>query len=305
MNISPQSLHEVVESLPDPAFILTESGRYAAIFGGTDTQFYHDGKHLIGKYLHDVLPPQQTEVFLAQIRMCLKQQCMISFEYGLTGADVAGLNEKRGPDGQIWFDGRISPLSSTFEGERAVLWVARNITERYILEEKLRRSSDTDPLTGIYNRRRFVAELRERFSEFKRYATPTALILFDIDFFKRINDTYGHQCGDEMLCRLCDMCKQYLRNTDIFARFGGEEFIVLLPSTSLAQALKLAERLRVKTMECKCGPGLSISLGVSCFEKRDSSEDAVISRADEAMYRAKNNGRNRVEAYATTLNQQD
>jgi GGDEF domain-containing protein len=95
MNISPQSLHEVVEALPDPAFILTESGLYAAIFGGIDTQFYHDGKHLIGKYLHDVLPPQQAETFLAQIRTCLKQRCMISFEYGLAGADVTGLNEKR------------------------------------------------------------------------------------------------------------------------------------------------------------------------------------------------------------------
>jgi diguanylate cyclase (GGDEF)-like protein len=305
MNLAPDSLRELVDALPDPVFVITESGRYAAVFGGTDQNYYHDGRHLVGKSLYDVLPEEKALGFLAQIKESLTRNCLITMEYGLAGEDVAGIDDTRGPDGQIWFDGRIFPLSTPWEEERAVLWVARNITERYILEEKLRRSSDTDPLTGIYNRRRFVAELRERFSEFKRYATPTALILFDIDFFKRINDTYGHQCGDEMLCRLCDMCKQYLRNTDIFARFGGEEFIVLLPSTSLAQALKLAERLRVKTMECKCGPGLSISLGVSCFEKRDSSEDAVISRADEAMYRAKNNGRNRVEVYATTLNQQD
>jgi diguanylate cyclase (GGDEF)-like protein len=295
MDITAQSLHEVLDSLPDPVFILSESGRYVALFGGTDKRFYHDGNHLVGKYLHDVLPPEATQAFLAQIRQCLEQQCLITFEYGLAGTDVDGLEHERGPDGQIWFDGRISPLSSTFEGERAVLWVARNITARYVLEEKLRHSSDTDPLTGIYNRRRFVTELRERFNEFKRYSTPAALILFDIDFFKKINDTYGHQRGDEVLCSLCDMCKSQLREVDILARFGGEEFIVLLPATELEQALTLAERLRVKTAERELEPALSISLGVSCLEKHDSSEDAVISRADEAMYRAKRNGRNRVE----------
>jgi diguanylate cyclase (GGDEF)-like protein len=297
MDITAQSLHEVLDSLPDPVFILSESGRYVALFGGTDKRFYHDGSHLVGQYLHNVLPPEATQAFLTQIRQCLEQQCLITFEYGLAGTDVDGLEYERGPDGQIWFDGRISPLSSTFESERAVLWVARYITARYILEEKLRHSSDTDPLTGIYNRRRFVTELRERFHEFKRYSTQAALILFDIDFFKKINDTYGHQCGDEVLCNLCEMCKSQLRDADILARFGGEEFIVLLPATELEQALNLAERLRIKIAECTLGPALSISLGVSCLEAQDSSEDAVISRADEAMYRAKNNGRNRVEVY--------
>lgn len=184
------------------------------------------------------------------------------------------------------------------EGERAVLWVARNITKRYILEEKLRRISETDPLTGVYNRRRFVTELRERFCEFKRYARCAALILLDIDHFKQVNDRYGHQVGDEVLRRLCTLCRKELRESDILARFGGEEFIILLPSTSIEQAISAAERLRVCVEHCNKNPSVSISLGISRFEHADTSEDAAISRADEAMYRAKHNGRNRVEVHS-------
>jgi diguanylate cyclase (GGDEF)-like protein len=297
MDLTSQALHEILESLPDPAFILSETGRYVAIYGGTDKQYYHDGTHLVGQYLRDVLAPKATQAFLAQIKQCLDEQRLISFEYGLSGLDVEGLDGKRGPDGQIWFDGRISPLSSTFEEERAVLWVARNITERYILEEKLRRISDTDPLTGVYNRRRFVNELRERFSEFKRYARFAAVILLDIDLFKQVNDQYGHQTGDEVLCHLCVLWRKELRASDILARFGGEEFIILLPSTSIEQAAITAERLRTQVEARDTPPRVSISLGVSSFAPEDSSEDAIISRADEALYQAKRNGRNQVQVY--------
>lgn len=304
MNINYDSLREVLAALPDPVFIISESGRYAAFFGGSDVNYYHDGSHLVGLSLSDVLPSAKVEDFLSQISICLRDQCLITFEYGLSGPDVAGLDHARGPSGEIRFEGRISPFSGLIGNERAVVWVARNITKRYLLEEQLRRSSETDALTGVYNRRHFMTEITELLTEFQRYQQAASLILLDIDHFKQINDVLGHQAGDKVLCQLCHVCRQQLREGDILARFGGEEFVVLLPHTSLPAAMATAERLRLAVMDLaeeRPGfPALTISLGVGSFVD-DDSIDAIIARVDAALYRAKRNGRNRVEIQVETV----
>ena len=304
MDINENSLREVLTAMPDPVFIITETGRYAAFFGGSDINYYHDGSPLVGLSLSDVLPSAKVEEFLSQIAICLRDQCLVTFEYGLSGPDVAGLDHDRGPSGEIHFEGRISPFSGLIGGERAVVWVARNITKRYLLEEQLRHSSETDVLTGAYNRRRFMSEITRLLTEFQRYQQAASLILLDIDHFKQINDVLGHQAGDRVLCQVCHVCREQLREGDIFARFGGEEFVVLLPHTSLTAAIATAERLRLSVValaEERPGfPALTISLGVGCFVDGDSI-DAIITRVDAALYRAKRNGRNRVEVQAETV----
>lgn len=126
----------VLASLPDPVFLLTRSGRYAAIFGGTDSRYYHDGKGLVGKRLHDVLQPAKADWFLGEIARVLNSGGLQIIEYALSGRDVLGLDD-RGPADQIWFEGRVQKLNFQIDDEDAVLWVAGNITHRISIESQL------------------------------------------------------------------------------------------------------------------------------------------------------------------------
>jgi diguanylate cyclase (GGDEF)-like protein len=291
-------LKELVAALPDPVFIFTETGRYGLIVGGQDSTLYHEGSHLVGTRLHDVLPKDKADWFLEQIRIALEGDSVHTVEYALSGDDVQGLNSDEGPQGRLFFEGRIQPLSMDYKGERAVVWVARNITSRHALEEKLRRLSETDPLTGLFNRRKLMDRLEERFREFTRYGEDTALILFDADHFKRINDRYGHATGDDVLKRLGEVCAAQLRDVDLLCRIGGEEFAALLPKTDLSGAHWVADRLRLVmeqlTVEEVQSTEITISVGVSEFASGDASVEDIIKRADDALYQAKREGRNRV-----------
>ena len=136
--------------------------------------------------------------------------------------------------------------------------------------------------------------LNEEILKAKRYNTPLSIIYFDIDHFKQINDTYGHKKGDFILKEVSKIILQNIRKTDIFGRWGGEEFIIILPFTDLENALILAEKLRKKIEEHDFdGINITISFGVTEL-KIDDNADTLINRADEALYKAKNKGRNRV-----------
>lgn len=298
MNSEIEQMRAVIDALPDPVFILTESGRYAGIVGGRDSRYYHDGSALVGKTLFDVLPQEKADWFLNQISLAINENCLQTVEYGLGGEDVDGLDTDSGPAGTLWFEGRIQPLTSTYEGERAVVWVARNITHRYDLEIQLRRLSELDELTGIYNRRKFLSELKLRFNELKRYKTTTSILMIDIDHFKNINDRFGHLTGDDVIRDVVNTCQKQLRDTDHLARFGGEEFVCLMPHTSIDEAEKFANRLRESVMNQVILPdnetNLTISIGVSQLYETDHNEEDAIRRADNALYIAKDKGRNQV-----------
>jgi len=160
---------------------------------------------------------------------------------------------------------------------------------------ELERMANTDKLTGAYNRHKFDEIISGEMKRSSRYGTPLSLVIFDIDHFKKINDTYGHLTGDQVLFNLSNLVQDKIRESDSLARWGGEEFIVLAPGTGLDKAAELAERLReiVATADFSPVPQVTISLGVSQFINGDT-QDTLISRADDALYSAKNNGRNRV-----------
>ncbi len=153
----------------------------------------------------------------------------------------------------------------------------------------------TDPLTQIYNRVQFNRSLTEEIHKAKRYHTFFALMMFDIDFFKKINDTHGHQQGDKILVELTDVVKKNIREVDIFARFGGEEFIILTPETDLEGIMVVAEKLRqeIANNDFSHGEQLTCSFGVSMYKKGDQPDD-LIKRVDDRLYMAKNQGRNQV-----------
>ena len=161
-----------------------------------------------------------------------------------------------------------------------------------------------DPLTGVANRRSLIAALDRDVARARRMREPMALMMVDIDHFKDVNDQYGHPAGDRVLCSVVNVLRQRVRAQDLVGRYGGEEFMVLLPDTGLAGAEQLARALCKAVEESRCpadgvpGPGIAVTVSIGVFGGRLGSGDSwdmLIAAADRALYQAKNNGRNRVE----------
>ncbi len=177
----------------------------------------------------------------------------------------------------------------------------QEIAERQKAQVKLLELATTDGLTGLRNRRYFMESANQELDRARRYQTPLALLLLDADYFKAINDRYGHQVGDQALQALASIGRRLLREVDLFARIGGEEFAILLPQTDHAAARNVAERLRQAIIDqpviTEDGPlRLTISLGLSSLSSATVNLDELFRRADTALYQAKQNGRNRVES---------
>lgn len=170
-----------------------------------------------------------------------------------------------------------------------------------LLHSKVHELSITDHLTGLYNRRYLHERMQTEWARSLRHNDPLAVILADVDNFKRINDELGHDRGDEVLSGVANLLQSLGRKEDLVSRFGGEEFIVVLPATNREGAVQLAERLRVGVEELRllgAGQTVTISLGVACFpEYRPESFEELFWAADQAMYRAKSSGKNRVVVY--------
>ncbi|HSW51819.1 MAG TPA: GGDEF domain-containing protein [Sulfuricaulis sp.] len=179
------------------------------------------------------------------------------------------------------------------------LETTRDVQHMSVLEQE----SITDPLMGIYNRRYLERRLTSEVARASRYGMPLSVLLLDIDHFKRINDSYGHQVGDVVLAELAQLIVNTVRTTDIVARYGGEEIMVIAPSTPLKTATNLAERLRkiiehrpldvpTKLHRKLKALHITVSVGVACFGQSANDFQSLIQSADEALYRAKKKGRN-------------
>lgn len=296
--ISIQHLASVLDALPDPCFILSRSGKYVAVLGGKDSRYYHDGSGLVGLNISDVVKPEKANWFLDQISQALDNKKLSIAEYELSNKDVLGLPDE-GPEQPIWFEGRIQALDFLVDSEEVVLWVASNISERHELETRLRILSDTDQLTGLYNRRRMQHDLALHYQTFVRHDIPTAILMLDLDNLKQINDTLGHHTGDKVILAIANICRSQLRQTDIACRFGGDEFVIALPSIESAHAEQFATRLceSVKAELASfstSGIAATVSIGVTTMLAQDQSYEDALKRVDNALYQAKRNGRNTV-----------
>jgi diguanylate cyclase (GGDEF)-like protein/PAS domain S-box-containing protein len=172
----------------------------------------------------------------------------------------------------------------------------RDITEEKRLEEELRRLSATDPLTGLYNRRHLAEALGKELERSRRHRLPLSVLICDVDHFKLFNDRYGHECGDLVLRMVAQQLTAALRTHDLPCRYGGEEFVAVLPSTSQAGAYSVAERLRRDIAAAEVnGLHVTVSVGVASFPwVAADSPQALVDAADRALYDAKEAGRNRV-----------
>jgi diguanylate cyclase (GGDEF)-like protein/PAS domain S-box-containing protein len=200
-----------------------------------------------------------------------------------------------------YVDAQISPIVNERGKIEYFIAVQEDVTQKVELQRQLEKLATIDTLTGAYTRGYFMSRCRQELKRLVRYSSVITVLLLDIDYFKNINDTYGHHGGDRMLRHFGSAIHEGLRDSDLFGRLGGEEFAVLLIETDRAQALLLAERLR-RTIEAMEVPfegqtiRATVSIGCSGWQNGDGSVDDMLKRADIALYAAKNNGRNRVEA---------
>ncbi|MFW6245249.1 MAG: GGDEF domain-containing protein, partial [Fibrobacterota bacterium] len=167
------------------------------------------------------------------------------------------------------------------------------------LLERARHQAETDSLTGLYNHRHFFEMSKKEVNRSIQENRSLSAIMFDIDFFKQVNDTYGHSVGDQVITSISNLCRQVFRKADIVGRYGGEEFSVILPDTDIVKAREVAERIRkgIEEIRFTSSQGtfsVSISVGLACLNRRCCSLNDLICRADEALYEAKDNGRNRI-----------
>lgn len=192
---------------------------------------------------------------------------------------------------------RSLDISGKFLGAIVII---EDITSRKKLENELEKLASTDPLTGAKNRRSFLQSFELEVIRSQRYSHHLALLMIDIDHFKKINDTHGHDVGDRVLKLLAAESLGVLRGSDLFGRWGGEEFIVLLPETDSHQASTVAERLRgnLAKIELSANSGIlvrfTVSIGLTVVKNKNDLIDDIVKKADKALYLAKEQGRNRV-----------
>lgn len=192
----------------------------------------------------------------------------------------------------------IGPIRNDSGGIESLYLIVQDVTELAAYERKLLETNMIDGLTGVYNRRYLDKRLCDEFQRSRRYGSDLSIIVIDIDFFKKVNDSYGHQCGDLILQGVAGKIASSIRTIDCLARYGGEEFCCILPETTVQSALLLAERFRgaIEALESvydETTVKVTISLGVSGINGGVSSSKEMFSKADEALYEAKNTGRNR------------
>jgi diguanylate cyclase (GGDEF)-like protein len=220
----------------------------------------------------------------------------------LTGQDeqeakVQGLDY--GADDYITKPFQYPELMARIRAGKRIVDLQKELMET---NRRLELLSITDGLTRLYNHRHFQDELARKFDEARRYERPLSLVIIDLDYFKKVNDTYGHAIGDEVLKAVSHLFQETIRGTDLAARYGGEEFALMLPETEQPDALSLAEKIRsivedtpIETPAGTIRVTVSIGVGTVPQSRIRTAKDLVVA-ADKALYRAKRNGRNQVQA---------
>ena len=227
-------------------------------------------------------------------------------ERSLAEVLVKGADEDReyriiAADGQIrWLSDKCFINRQAEPGQPVIIvGIAEDITDKKQMETELQRLATTDVLTQSSNRRHFFDCAHREFEQARHQGTPLAFLLLDIDDFKVINDTYGHQEGDNVLQRIAESGRATLRRGDVFGRVGGEEFAAVFPGCAPDMAMQVAERLQreIQRLSFSHGDqtfGITVSQGLTSLTAEDESVDSLFARADAAMYQAKHQGKNRI-----------
>jgi len=280
------SQEAVFAAIPDLMFELDLDGRYINIWANNPQELAATEKELLGNTVFEKLPQSAAQEVIDAIQ-----------EATDIGSSFGRQIYIDTPDGGLWFELSVS-IKNNETIDNTYIVLSRNITDRKKLEIKLLKLSNYDSLTNLYNRRVFEEKLALEIIRANRYKHSLSLCMLDIDYFKNVNDSYGHQKGDEVLMEVSKLIKSTLRDIDFCGRYGGEEFVIVLPETSSSEAKEFAERLRSKIsnevfiLDNKEKFNITISAGISEISEKSNSLESLIKLADLAMYHAKNSGRN-------------
>jgi len=283
-------LSAFVNALPNLSFVLDEQGRYLEVIANETSLLAARPDVLIGRLVEDVLPPKESAKIMDAIGQTIQTGKIQMIEYKIPV--VAG--------SERWFEGRIALMEKGNLGNGKVVFMASDITERVQLYQEVQRMANQDVLTGCFNRRYFMEKASQEIHRAMRYKRPVFLVMMDIDHFKDVNDRYGHQAGDQLLCNLVLLCQKQLRNDDTLGRYGGEEFVVLMPETASDGAMLASERLRdniekMKINTSEASVSITVSMGLASLDRgfdKTHTLDTLIKSADTALYAAKAAGRN-------------
>jgi diguanylate cyclase (GGDEF)-like protein/PAS domain S-box-containing protein len=293
--ISTRDMTELQEVQEDRQRIFTMSldmlcitdmeGAFKEVNPAWETTLGWDKDTLLRSHWLDFVHPDDIEATIDAGVALMKNQPLVKF-----------VNRYRTKDGAYRF---ISWDSHPDPSSRLVYAVARDVSDRMEMQEKLKEQATHDPMTGAGNRRMFMQRAGEEIERSVRYGAPLSLLMLDVDHFKAINDTYGHDAGDEVLKALVVETRKQLRASDVFCRIGGEEFTAVLINADANTALALAERIRqalagLTVASKESAITFTVSLGVTERAAGQDSVEAMLKRADNALYDAKENGRDQV-----------
>lgn len=283
-----------VDALPNLSFIYDQDGRYLEVMANEASLLRARPEEMLGRRIRDLMPPDVSRMMEDAIRRAIETRKTQVIEYKIP--TISGEEH--------WFEGRIALMETREDGSSKVIFTATEISQRVALYEEVQRLAVQDSLTNCFNRRHFFRLAEQEFQRAVRYHHSLSLVMLDIDHFKKFNDVYGHPAGDKVLCDFVDTCRKGLRSIDIIGRYGGEEFILLLPETGLDGALKVANRLRqalteIKVSNSEASLAVTVSLGAASYEPGVdgiAAFDDLIRLADESLYDAKAAGRNCVKS---------
>lgn len=282
-----QVLQQIVQHASDAIITLRTDGVVLTANGATSVLFGYFPDEMTGKPLSCLFPADQNDKEVDRM-----------IEAGSAGLPWTGELTGRRKLGEAFPTHVSSSVLRDRSGRiRCIIVIARDITERRQFLDRLKRLSITDNLTGLFNHRFFHERLQYEFIRARRYGSPLGCLMIDVDFFKSVNDTYGHLAGDEVLKGLSEMIGHAVRNVDIVARYGGEEFAVLLPNTEIEGTRRCAEHIweTIGTSDIVTRQGklrLTVSIGVASLTPDVDDEEELCRRADNALLAAKRRGRN-------------
>lgn len=289
-------LAPVLESSNDAIIAMTLEGVILTWNSGAEQLYGLPAHDMKGRHVNDVVPPALHGELQATFRKIVQGKYARSLE----------MDYLRNDGQRMHLSLAFSPVNDAVGRVVGISGIAHDVTEFKRMEDTLRELATRDELTRLYNRREMSRILTDEIARCRRYNREMSLLMIDIDWFKRVNDTWGHQAGDEVLQGISRLLVENTRATDFVARYGGEEMVVILPETSAEQALVVAEHLRCKIAEHEFTVStdsdardtqsiklnVTISIGLASFNGELSTEEAILVAADRALYAAKRKGRN-------------
>lgn len=313
----------LAENISDVIWILdVNEMRFRYVSPSVERLRGYTADEVLQQKLEEALTPQALQLFQEKLPIYVQE-----FLNGEAGFHVNEVEQPCKDGSTVWTEAttnfRINEVNSHLE----VYGVSRDITERKLnehflkqanhelqihikkveqLSQELQEQAIRDPLTGLYNRRYLKESLQREFNRANRELFPISILIMDIDNFKNINDTYGHQVGDKFLIKIADLLKKNSRGSDITCRYGGEEFILVLPETEAQIAHARAEQFRAEISQVRIPHemkdlNISVSMGIAVYPEHSTIAEELIVKADLALYQSKNNGRNRVTVWRETM----